>query len=167
MTLDVDSNDMPLMPWPDVQPPAILDPTTMKKPPAAAKNGLTLASPGLARCGDTYPTSQEPLKTPRENRIEVYFCTPPPRMADQNHSPISSYEVDTPISDFLSRRDSSCAPPTSKPPTIGCIPASGPVVVANAAIVAVADSNVSKPTSAVVWLKPSASCMVSFPFSAL
>ncbi len=36
MMLEIDIIDIPLIPWPEVQPPAILAPRTIKKPPAIA-----------------------------------------------------------------------------------------------------------------------------------
>ncbi|KAI6759250.1 hypothetical protein HG530_009930 [Fusarium avenaceum] len=69
--LDVDIIDRPLTPCPEVQPPANLEPTIIRKPPDAASQALVSTTSRGTKDGKTLVMAQAPVAIPVANSV---FC---------------------------------------------------------------------------------------------
>ena len=59
--LDMDIKEMPLIPWPEVQPPAMREPIANMAPPRATLAGLLASTPGpRIMAGNRSDTRNEP-----------------------------------------------------------------------------------------------------------
>lgn len=120
---DTESSDVPLMPCPEVQPPAILDPIASKTPPPTTFKGLNSAEliPGTTGCHDEM--IRAPRVMPETNRTFMYDRGPveplSPLVTDQKHFPTSSNAVEVPSSAFLTVAESSWEAAINNPPATG------------------------------------------------
>lgn len=122
--LDFDNVAIPLIPCPDVQPPAILAPTTRATPPIIALILEIGTASGTIFKSKMLPKLQLPPNTPRTKimgPVEGHgslLLGENPRMRLQ-YLPILSYAPDTPIADPVRIRDAACADPMARPPIMG------------------------------------------------
>src|SRR3569833_2315540 len=96
-----DKRDIPVIPWPEVQPPAIRAPRTIKRPPSTdcqtGAEGGTGAS-DITTAGNTRLSAHAPAAMPPANMIDLYLGRSDSEVHSgrQRRSPASSSAVDTP-----------------------------------------------------------------------
>lgn len=95
-TLDTEKADIPLIPCPDVQPPASREPTIIVQPPKMALNAEI--SDELASMGRYFAVLKLPASIPAANIMAETLGAFPPLPLDekicQNSSPASAYAVE-------------------------------------------------------------------------
>lgn len=127
---------IPLIPWPEVHPPASLDPKAIIAPPRTAVDGETRCDDACAAAAGSKKRANKALADmmPASNMTEAVMgpLEASPEMTLRSQRPTSSKAPDVPTVWRVSAIAQACAVPMRRPPMTGdtrpCAPVAGPLM---------------------------------------